>query len=162
MKDLITIRKAGLKDVENMIKVSEACFGIECTFSKKEFDFTVMDEASYVLVINNTLVGICMMTINDIACITAFAISEGYRGKGYGKMLMMECLSNAISEGVDKFCLHVEVTNKPAIKLYESFGFIKVETVKEYYEQGQDAYYMIKNAEIRQDDDMLNSYNIFD
>ena len=45
------------------------------------------------------------------------------------------------------FELHVDVSNLPAIKLYESLGFEIKRVISRYYEHGEDAYYMLKIVE---------------
>ena len=41
-----------------------------------------------------------------------------------------------------KALLEVRVTNRPAITLYEQFGFKKLRILSRYYEDGEDAYLM--------------------
>ena len=50
-------------------------------------------------------------------------ISE-YRGKGIGRALMQATLAAAKASGIRRIELMVRVDNKPARRLYESFGFV--------------------------------------
>ena len=44
------------------------------------------------------------------------------------------------AQGADEVMLETEVTNTAALKLYESFGFIRDKRLKCYYLSGIDAY----------------------
>jgi len=56
-------------------------------------------------------------TINDVY------VSPEFRGKGIGKKLVVESLNRLKVEGVKAVRLTVLIENKPAVKLYEKFGF---------------------------------------
>jgi ribosomal protein S18 acetylase RimI-like enzyme len=49
-----------------------------------------------------------------------------HRGKKLGKILMEQCLSRLIENGVIDCYLEVDLTNTPAINLYKMYGFIEV------------------------------------
>ena len=44
------------------------------------------------------------------------------------------------TEGADEIILEAEITNLAALKLYESFGFIRDKRLLTYYLNGNDAY----------------------
>lgn len=50
-------------------------------------------------------------------------VREEYRGRGYGRALMLEAEGMALAAGVDRLGLHVFTTNTPALRLYESLGY---------------------------------------
>jgi len=43
-------------------------------------------------------------------------------------------------EGADEIILETEITNLSALRLYESFGFIRDKRLLSYYLNGNDAY----------------------
>lgn len=61
------------------------------------------------------------------------AILPEYRGQGLGKILMEKFL-HRLPKDTQKVFLEVRESNKAAIGLYEKFGFIKISTRKNYYE----------------------------
>lgn len=73
--------------------------------------------------------------------IYSFAVQAALRGKGLGRTLLHECIRAARSRGVRAVTLEVSVTNRPAIRLYESAGFVKTALLRNYYEPG-DAWKM--------------------
>ena len=67
-------------------------------------------------------------------------VDPAYQGQGIGKRMVAELLDRA--SGATVF-LEVRTDNEPAIKLYESFGFVNVGLRTRYYRaSGADAYTM--------------------
>ncbi|GAA2979611.1 GNAT family N-acetyltransferase [Streptomyces fulvorobeus] len=50
-------------------------------------------------------------------------VREEFRGRGYGRALMLEAEGMALAAGVDRLGLHVFAANTPALRLYESLGY---------------------------------------
>ena len=72
--------------------------------------------------------------------IHTIGVDPAYQGQGIGRRLVSELLELA-SGGV--VYLEVRTDNEPAIKLYESFGFVNVGLRRRYYRaSGADAYTM--------------------
>lgn len=63
---------------------------------------------------------------NRFVYITIIAVAKDYRGKGLGKRLM-NAVAESVSNDYDYIMLEVATNNRPAIGLYESLGFEKVE-----------------------------------
>ena len=71
------------------------------------------------------------------------AVRPESRRKGVGKRLIERVLNKK-----DVFFLEVRVSNEPAVKLYEKFGFINVGLRKKYYQDnGEDAIIMRREAQ---------------
>lgn len=62
------------------------------------------------------------------------AVRPDCRGRGFGKRLLKELLSQAKERGMDTFVLEVRKGNVPAIRLYTSLGFQTVGVRKGFYE----------------------------
>lgn len=56
------------------------------------------------------------------------AVAEGYAGKGWGKLIMTKLISDAMSAAISRLHLKVDRANFSAVGLYQSFGFVAVET----------------------------------
>ncbi|MFF1925701.1 GNAT family N-acetyltransferase [Streptomyces sp. NPDC058221] len=50
-------------------------------------------------------------------------VHEGFRGRGYGRALMLQAERIALSAGDEQLGLHVVTANTPAVRLYESLGY---------------------------------------
>jgi [ribosomal protein S18]-alanine N-acetyltransferase len=72
--------------------------------------------------------------------IHTIGVDPAYQGQGIGARLVSELLERASDSVV---FLEVRTDNVPAIKLYESFGFVNVGLRRRYYRaSGADAYTM--------------------
>ncbi len=69
----------------------------------------------------------------DEAHITAVAVSESWRGKGVGELLIIGCLELAMARGSSVVSLEARVSNHVAQSLYLKYGFEKVGVRKAYY-----------------------------
>ena len=77
--------------------------------------------------------------------LTKIAVRRSERKKGYGRKMMKHLIAAARRRGCEFMHLEVNVNNKEALGLYESDGFEVVRTRKRYYENGDDAYDMIRS-----------------
>ena len=77
--------------------------------------------------------------------LTKIAVRRSERKKGYGRKMMKQLIAAARRRGCEFMHLEVNVNNKEALGLYESDGFEVVRTRKRYYENGDDAYDMIRS-----------------
>ena len=66
------------------------------------------------------------------ACFYAFEVSEHLRGKGLGKQALAMVLAHLAERGILKVFLHVSGDNVPAVRLYESEGFLVTESLVYY------------------------------
>ncbi|MEM0303449.1 MAG: ribosomal protein S18-alanine N-acetyltransferase [Archaeoglobaceae archaeon] len=75
--------------------------------------------------------------------IISLAVKKEFRGSGIGEYLMRRAIERLREKGKKEIALEVRVSNKIAQKLYEKLGFKIVETIPNYYSDGEDAYYMV-------------------
>jgi [ribosomal protein S18]-alanine N-acetyltransferase len=87
------------------------------------------------------IVGIaCLWAIADEAHITLLGIAPDYRRQGFGTLLLLALLENAIAQKLGWATLEVNVNNFQAINLYKKFGFEIIGKRKGYYQStGDDA-----------------------
>ncbi len=77
--------------------------------------------------------------------VISIAVLAEYRRRGVGSALMREAIEVLTKEyDVDAIYLEVRVSNEPAIRMYEKFGFVKSRIISHYYRDGEDAYVMVK------------------
>ncbi|MBO0915998.1 GNAT family N-acetyltransferase [Streptomyces laculatispora] len=50
-------------------------------------------------------------------------VNEEFRGRGYGRALMLQAERIALAAGDERLGLHVVTANTPAVRLYESLGY---------------------------------------
>ncbi len=53
------------------------------------------------------------------------AVHPDYRRLGLGRKLVKKSIDQMKAEGADEVMLETEITNVAALRLYESFGFVR-------------------------------------
>lgn len=87
-----------------------------------------------------SIIGIgCLWSILDEAHITLLGIDPLYQGQGLGQWLLLYLLTDAHQQELHHATLEVRVSNLPAHKLYQKFGFQSVGRRRRYYSDGEDA-----------------------
>jgi len=65
------------------------------------------------------------------------AVSEDYRGEGFGKRLVAR-----VADDHGSVTCHARTTNRTALEFYRHLGFDVKRRIDSYYEDGGDAYYL--------------------
>ncbi|TKR25194.1 ribosomal-protein-alanine N-acetyltransferase [Natronomonas salsuginis] len=73
------------------------------------------------------------------------AVAPEHRRRGIGRTLLSRGLVALASAGVDRVKLEVRRTNEAARSLYAEFGFEPHHVVPAYYDDGEDAFVMVKH-----------------
>ncbi|KAF5302372.1 hypothetical protein FQA39_LY10411 [Lamprigera yunnana] len=71
--------------------------------------------------------------------IAMLAVDKDYRKRSIGSTLVRRAILEMIEGGADEVVLETEVTNKPALRLYEQLGFVRDKRLFRYYLNGVDA-----------------------
>lgn len=92
----------------------------------------ITEKASIISIIkNNILVGFIAFYDNDpnkeLAFLTMIIVKKEFENLGYGKSLLEFSLKEIKNKGFKKYGLKVHTENDYAIRLYEKYGFVKIE-----------------------------------
>lgn len=71
--------------------------------------------------------------------IAMLAIDSEYRRKKIGSHLVLKAIKAMIADDCDEVVLETEITNQPALRLYENLGFVRDKRLFRYYLNGVDA-----------------------
>lgn len=71
--------------------------------------------------------------------IAMLAVDSKYRKRKIGSTLVLQAIRAMISDDADEVVLETEITNKPALRLYENLGFVRDKRLFRYYLNGVDA-----------------------
>ena len=71
--------------------------------------------------------------------IAMLAVDSNYRKLKIGSTLVKKAIEAMIEDEADEVVLETEITNKPALKLYENLGFVRDKRLFRYYLNGVDA-----------------------
>ena len=141
------IRMMEEKDLDRIAELEDQVFPAD-PWQKKNFLYEMNDNPYarlFVFEENGTVLGYADLWIMfEQAQIANLAAAREAQGRGIGRALMNRCLAEAEAEGCEVISLEVRVSNERAISLYSKSGFIKAAVRKGYYENGEDAYLMIK------------------
>ena len=119
-------------------------------WQKKDYEYELNDNpfAYYLKLIDkdsNEIMGYIGFWIKfEQAEITKVSIAKKYQGYKLSKLLMADAENRIRLAECENITLEVRVSNVVAINLYKSCGFNIVATRKKYYENGEDAYLMLK------------------
>jgi peptide alpha-N-acetyltransferase len=72
--------------------------------------------------------------------IAMLAVHKRMRKCGIGKELVRRAIEAMDCQGCDEVVLETEITNLPALRLYERLGFVRDERLFQYYLNGVDAF----------------------
>lgn len=86
---------------------------------------------------------LCCWYVADEVQILNIAVHPGWRHQGVGECLLRHALVAGQQKGAQSANLEVRRSNRPAIALYEKFGFREVAVRQRYYANGEDALLMV-------------------
>ena len=72
--------------------------------------------------------------------IAMLSVEPEHRRIGLGRLLVKKSIELMVEDKADEILLETEITNLAALRLYESFGFIRDKRLTAYYLNGVDAY----------------------
>lgn len=94
---------------------------------------------------NNEVIGFAgISTCLDEATINNIVVKKSFRGRGIGGELLEALIELCADLNMKSLTLEVDVSNEPAIHLYEKFGFKNLGIRKNYYNNSHDAFIMTK------------------
>lgn len=132
------IRSAIESDLDSIMALEHECFPVDA-WSRENMHFEILAHHTHYLVahIGADLVafaGLSKVPGSEQSDIQTIAVADSIRGRGLGKQLMNQLLSEARRLHATEVFLEVRADNLPAQKLYESLGFEHIDTRKRYYQ----------------------------
>ena len=158
MQNECIIRRMTLADVDQVVAIEAATFAMPWSKESFQQELTRNVAARYLVAeLDGKVIGYAgAWVILDESHITNIAISEAYRGHGYGRKLteaLMQYLSNL---GAAYATLEVRRSNERAQNLYKSLGYVGVGWRKRYYEDNrEDALLMVCEHMPRAQEDFI-------
>lgn len=72
--------------------------------------------------------------------IAMLAVEAEYRKRKIASTLVLTAIRAMVANKADEIVLETEITNRPALKLYENLGFVRDKRLFRYYLNGVDAF----------------------
>lgn len=150
----ILIRRCNLDDLDGVIEVNEKELPEDYPYF---FYKSILDNfsESFLIAQNSSgkTVGYIMWRIEKTPSLdslrytskghlVSIAVSKDYRKKGIAKSLLSNSMLAVKRYKIDEYVLEVRVSNYNAVKLYEQFNFQIGNIKKNYYRDGENAYFM--------------------
>ena len=137
----VKIKPMQKTDLDDVIAIEAKAYG-EHHWSKDSFTSELSNDlAKYFSVFNTDgqLIGYCgCWQILEEAHITNIAVSPDYRRKHIGEALLTTIIDECYRNMAKYITLEVRVGNKPAIALYEKYGFKSLGVRKGYYQDNNE------------------------
>lgn len=150
MNNNLIIKDMTLDDIDEIMKIESVSF--PTPWPKSLFQREIEYPKAYIKVLkegSSVLGYIATWIIYDEVHILNIAIHPGHRRKGYGELLINDCINHFKNRHIRLILLEVRVNNIAAIKLYEKLGFKEVLVRKKYYsDTGEDAKIMILDLNV--------------
>ncbi|MCI1245292.1 MAG: ribosomal protein S18-alanine N-acetyltransferase [Bacilli bacterium] len=144
------VRKMKETDVLAVANLESACFS--APWPEKEIRYEIGENpcAKVYVALSKTgdVIGyIDFMITFDSATVSRLAVASGYRRQGIAQALLdeMVIVCKKQREPVEWITLEVRGSNGPARKLYKKNGWDEITVKKSYYDDGEDAIYMVRS-----------------
>ena len=141
------IRKATEKDIPAILEIEQECF-IK-PWGEKDIRYEIFENPVnffYLLEEGKDIIGFIDFWITfDSATVAQIGIKKEYRGRHLSHLLMQEMIDDCFAKKVISITLEVRTSNLKAISLYGKHGFKRIVIKPHYYENGEDALYMVRS-----------------
>jgi ribosomal-protein-alanine acetyltransferase len=145
----IIVRKMNSSDMSSVMRIEDAAF--KNPYTEKQMKYELMENpvaTILVAVVDSNVVGfIDFMITFDSATINQIAVDEKFRKRGVGTQLIgaMVKTCQAQEDEVDFVTLEVRNSNTNAQRFYKKHAFEVITTKPKYYDDGEDAIYMVRS-----------------
>ena len=153
----LMVREAMEEDLLAVMNINRICLPENYTYGFFETVLRSYPKSFLVAEVDKNIAGYIMCRVERIfskfqrfkICkaghVISIAVLPEYRRMGIASLLMKNAMK-VLREVYDcsEVFLEVRISNNPAITLYEKLGFVKVDRIKQYYIDGEDAYLMAK------------------
>jgi ribosomal-protein-alanine N-acetyltransferase len=145
----ISVEPMTIDDLEAVHAIERASFSVPWPDDAYRNELRTNRLASYVVArAGDEIVGFGgLWVMVDEAHITTFAVDPRWRRRGVGEWLLLGLLARAVGRNAREATLEVRLSNMPARRLYEKYGFRPVGIRPRYYsDNGEDALIMTTDA----------------
>jgi ribosomal-protein-alanine N-acetyltransferase len=136
-------------DLETLYELDRACFPPGISYSKSELAAFISSRGSRTWVVEDRdeIVGFLIAGRAGMraAHIVTIDVRAAYRRRGVGRILMDAAEGWARERKVELIYLETAEDNLVAQRFYGARGYVKVESVENYYANGQSALVMAKS-----------------
>jgi ribosomal-protein-alanine N-acetyltransferase len=143
------LSEAQISDIPELAQLEQMVFiPADGIITKQQFSYHIKKNKNLLLVAKqndtpHTIIGyILVLAYTKSARIYSLAVNPKHHGQGIGRALLQASLTQILAKGITNVHLEFRKGNTTAQKLYNSLGFIKTGTRRDYYGKRQDAILM--------------------
>ncbi|ONI46599.1 ribosomal-protein-alanine N-acetyltransferase [Candidatus Epulonipiscium fishelsonii] len=130
----MNIRRAVFLDANDIYQVETESFSTSWSYNSVKADLVNPIAYYWVATIGSKIVGYAgLWKILDEAEVTNIAVLPNFRNKKIGRSLVDTMINYCTETNINYISLEVRESNKIAINIYKSFGFIIKNIRKNYY-----------------------------
>lgn len=140
MSDKTEIRLMTMDDLDSVMHIEDSSFNAPWSRYAFEYDLIHNPHAHYfVYILDEEIIGYAGLWIFEtVGHIVNMAVLEEHRRKGIARRLLEHTIAYGEELGVERFTLEVRMSNKPALELYRSYGFVDVGIRPRYYQDNRE------------------------
>ena len=141
------IRKAELRDLDEIMKIEGLCFPEETAFPRGMFVYLIRYSVSLVACASDESIAgfIIGYSSGDIGAIYTLDVHPHFRRKGIGRDLVLALEERLFSMGSRLIRLEAALENPGSLELYRKIGYQEKERIRNYYGRGKHAVRMWKS-----------------
>ncbi len=148
----ITIRRSRTSDLDRVLEIEHASFGVDAYDRNLFAEFFDSCRDLFLVALDGDFVcGYLVACVRrQLRCgirtaeLVSVAVDPGFRGRGVASHLLKSVFGRLRRRQVDRFTLMVRVSNDAARAIYEKYGFRRIRIVRRYYADGGDAIVMAR------------------
>ena len=138
------------KQLKEVLRLNIRCFQNGDNYTKHTFSYLLHEPntLSYRAVTpTDEIVGFVFVMINDngAAHLTTIGVAPEHRRRGVAEMLLRHVEEALLKRYTGTIMLEVRVSNVGAQSLYRRSGYVSVQRIQNYYNNGEDCFLMMKS-----------------
>ena|SRR5579883_1629124 len=140
------IRRLRVRDLDRILEIEHASFGKDAYGRKLFAEYRHKCGELFLVALRGRricgYVVTCTRGAGSSAELISIAVDPAAREKGAASALIASTIRRLRRRRIRRLTLTVKLTNRPARRFYEKWGFRKIKLVPEYYEDGMDGIRM--------------------
>jgi len=147
LASLVEVRPVQPRDLDRILDIEQASFGPDAWDRDLFLQYFRRCPDLFLVARSARRIGGYIITCTDTKSteLVSIAVDPRNRLRGIGRTMLDETLGQPRSRRVKAWWLMVATNNEPAIRFYESYGFVRTRRSKRYYGAGRDAWRMKLN-----------------
>ena len=148
------IRSVNKSDISSILSIEKECFKSPWNFEQfvSEMENNVFASVNVLEIEENgmkNIIGYYDFWITfDSSTIAKIAVLPLYQRHHFGSIMMQDIIDDCYAKRVRTITLEVREGNEKARKFYSKFGFKEITIKPHYYDDGENAIYMIKEVNL--------------